>query len=480
MSECMTTSPTFRYNPFMSGLQSPWLAEIGSKREPYVLHGDAQADVCIVGGGIAGVATAHFILRDTDKTLILLEGGRIAHGATGHNAGQLVSYFERPLAELVEAYGLDMAARGQADVDGAWDLLEEIIRERGLKTPMYRFQGYAGFTNMDHVLQHLQGLSLRDKAGLPGERMLIADDAPDMDRIPVEYAHLYVTLPRAELLSLLDTKNPIYFASLVGQKGCMNSARFCEELIQILLHEYPDRFRVAEGWMAHRLLLSANKAEIVGDGKSVSADRVVLCTNGFEQLTIDNAGSDRIDAKFHALVSGIVGYMAGYVVSSNAGPGAVTYFRDSLRPEDPYYYVTRRPVDRDPGNRHLVCIGGPERSLPHDAVYDRHTVFHQDIVTELTDFLHANTLHPPQGSFAYQWHGLMGYTPDGIRCVGPEPINPVLLYNVGCNGVGILPSVFGAKKIARHLSGKHVPASIFDPKDARLTDGNWRLTRAVG
>jgi glycine/D-amino acid oxidase-like deaminating enzyme len=56
----------------------------------------------------------------------------------------------------------------------------------------------------------------------------------------------------------------------------------------------------------------------------------------------------------------------------------------------------------------------------------------------------------------------MGYTRNGVRMAGPEPQNPVLLYNLGCNGVGILPSALGGRIIARHLAGEKVERSIFD------------------
>jgi hypothetical protein len=57
----------------------------------------------------------------------------------------------------------------------------------------------------------------------------------------------------------------------------------------------------------------------------------------------------------------------------------------------------------------------------------------------------------------------MGYTPSGIRCVGPEPKNPVLMYNLGCNGVGILSSIAGAKRIEKHINKIHLRPSLFDP-----------------
>ena len=66
--------------------------------------------------------------------------------------------------------------------------------------------------------------------------------------------------------------------------------------------------------------------------------------------------------------------------------------------------------------------------------------------------------------FRFAWHGLMGYTRDGARLIGAEPRNPVLLYNLGCNGVGLLPSIAGGARIARILAGEDLPASAFDPR----------------
>jgi glycine/D-amino acid oxidase-like deaminating enzyme len=59
----------------------------------------------------------------------------------------------------------------------------------------------------------------------------------------------------------------------------------------------------------------------------------------------------------------------------------------------------------------------------------------------------------------------LGYTTSGIRLIGKEPNNPRLLYNVGCNGIGIMPSIYGAKRISQILNGIDLPVSIFDPKE---------------
>jgi glycine/D-amino acid oxidase-like deaminating enzyme len=66
--------------------------------------------------------------------------------------------------------------------------------------------------------------------------------------------------------------------------------------------------------------------------------------------------------------------------------------------------------------------------------------------------------------YLFTWHGLMGYTVNKLRLIGAEPKNPALLYNLGCNGVGLLPSIFGGEKISKIIDGESLPSSIFDPR----------------
>lgn len=116
-----------------------------------------------------------------------------------------------------------------------------------------------------------------------------------------------------------------------------------------------------------------------------------------------------------------------------------------------------------------MCAGGPEQVLPNQAVYSRAEYCREDVRESLDEFLRSTYRHYPDPGteYAFCWHGLMGYTPGGLRRIGVEPANPVLLYNLGCNGVGILPSIYGGKRIARILSGEKVEQSIFDPVDQR-------------
>ncbi len=54
------------------------------------LAGDVNADVCVVGGGFSGVATA-LTLAERGYRVVLLEAHRIGWGASGRNGGQVIA-----------------------------------------------------------------------------------------------------------------------------------------------------------------------------------------------------------------------------------------------------------------------------------------------------------------------------------------------------------------------------------------------------
>lgn len=455
--------------------RSPWLHQLKRTRDAIPLGGHLSTDITIVGGGIAGVTTAYFILRNTSKRVLLLEADKVAHGATGHNAGQLTSYFERPLHELAAEFGPTLAAEGQRAVESAWTLIDQIVAETKLKTPLYRFMGYEGCSTLDQVLATLQNNDVRRQGGLVPESILVAKEWPGKVHIPPKFDPLYDIVPHTDILNLLETPNTSYVAATASQKGCMNSALFTEELLNYLTNRYQDRFACYEDSHVKSVVLGDGRAELVVKDYKVTAERVVLCTNGFENFSILNNAGSEINTSFHHAVRGRIGYMAGYVEPLNHPPSAISYRvpTTSTRKDptgDPYFYFTRRPHEHDrPGSFNLICAGGPEKVLPNQADYSRQDYCPEDQRELIDEFLHTNYRSHNDAAREYEfcWHGLMGYTPSGVRRVGPEPLNTALLYNLGCNGVGILPSIYGAYKISQVINNEALPPSIFDPRDPR-------------
>jgi hypothetical protein len=199
--------------------KSPWLHQLKRTRALQELSEDTHTSVVIVGGGIAGIASAYYILRDTPKQVVLLEATHVAHGATGHNAGQLTTYFEQPFASLVDTFGLTKACSGQADIESSWLLLEEIREQAKLKTQILTFTGYAGCQNYEQTMRLLLDNWLRLEGGLNQEQILIADNAPFLPRIPKKYLVLleqgaFRDLPKSRAYRLAYVKAYATFLSL--------------------------------------------------------------------------------------------------------------------------------------------------------------------------------------------------------------------------------------------------------------------------
>ncbi|MDO8565111.1 MAG: FAD-binding oxidoreductase [bacterium] len=450
---------------------SPWIHQLNKERVIEHLKKDIESDVAVVGGGIAGISTAFFILRDTLKSVTLLEGGRLGHGATGHNAGQVTNYFERSFHELVEEFGLEKASAGQRSIELAWELMGQMYTEANLDIPFSRFTGFAGFSTFEQIIAVLKNNVLRSRGGLDVRPLLIANNIESKDSIPAEYEGFYVLVPQTEILDKLETTNADFIALAESQKGVVNSALFTERVAEYLLKKYPDRFFLYEQTHINKVVLHKEYAMLDAETHTVKAWKVVLCTNGFDRIKIFDASGLEIDTRFHHSIHGVVGRMSGYLEDMAKPPMAISYYMgvqasfDDM--DDPYFYLTRRAYEYNDNKHNLTCLGGPQQMIPDRAEYHPEFDYPEEIEKTTDAFLHKlYNIDPTKNvEYLFTWHGLMGYTPNGVRLVGEEPKNPVLLYNLGCNGVGILPSIFGGDRIAKLIKGEKLTASIFDPQD---------------
>ena len=81
------------------------------------LAGDLAADVCVVGGGYAGLSAALHCAQAGLKT-VLLEAAAVGAGASGRNGGQIHSGQRQDQDWLEKRFGADEARR-------FWALAEE-------------------------------------------------------------------------------------------------------------------------------------------------------------------------------------------------------------------------------------------------------------------------------------------------------------------------------------------------------------------
>lgn len=448
---------------------SPWIHQLDKDRGIKTLDLDLEVDVAVVGGGIAGVSTAFFLLKHTDKKITLLEGYKLAHGATGHNAGQIAGYFERPFREIVQEFGLEKACQGQKDLESGWELLDEMYTEAGLDIPLARFTSYTGLSTREQILGHLENDYLRRTGGLRTQIMEILEDIDFLNEIPEKYHKFFALVSREEIALKLETFDTQYIAVLSGHKGVMNSALFCQEVTSYLLEHYSDRFKLYEHTHIAKVILKEDKVLLDAIKHTVSCSQVILCTNGFNNFDIIAPNGLSIDTRFHYNLDGVVAFMSGYLESHTGIPAAISYFPKvdpglTDNSGTPYFYMTRRSYEYEQKIKHnIICLGGPDFTLEDRTEYNRDLEFSEKAREQLTNFIQQTYDKAAKDlEYAFLWHGVMGYTKNLLRMVGPDPEYACLFYNLGCNGVGILPSIFGGHKVARQIAGEKFSPSIFD------------------
>jgi gamma-glutamylputrescine oxidase len=90
------------------GLAASWYEATVQRDAPLLLRQNVQADVCVIGGGLAGLTTA-LVLARAGKAVVLLEAARVACGASGRNGGFVSNGFALGIGEVAKQVGLEAA-----------------------------------------------------------------------------------------------------------------------------------------------------------------------------------------------------------------------------------------------------------------------------------------------------------------------------------------------------------------------------------
>jgi gamma-glutamylputrescine oxidase len=91
------------------------------------LDGEIETDVCIVGGGLAGLSTA-LSLAERGKSVVVLEARRVAWGASGRNGGFVGAGFAAGVDSIIKRAGLEQARKLYALTREAVERIQERIR----------------------------------------------------------------------------------------------------------------------------------------------------------------------------------------------------------------------------------------------------------------------------------------------------------------------------------------------------------------
>ncbi len=223
------------------------------------LAGDRTADVAVIGAGYTGLATAyHLKCADPSLDVAILEAESCGFGASGRNAGFVMTLFGSSLAAMRASHGDDCVRAAHAYMEGAIDALEATIAEHKLDCDFERSGFLKVATTPTYETRIRKELDAFDALGITGLEWLAADAVAQRVKSPTFRGALYE--PGCGLI------NPVKWVEALRGLAITKGARLYEETRVEAVQRDGGRFR------------------LVTPGGTLEAEKVVFATNGYTHL----------------------------------------------------------------------------------------------------------------------------------------------------------------------------------------------------
>jgi glycine/D-amino acid oxidase-like deaminating enzyme/nitrite reductase/ring-hydroxylating ferredoxin subunit len=169
----------------------------GAARPP--LDRDAVTDVCIVGAGIAGLATAFQLVR-RGKRVIVLDDGPVGGGETGRTTAHLASAIDDRYFRIEQIHGSDAARICYESHNAAIAWFEATAREERIRCGFERVPGFLFLPEGEDSELLVREMAAARKAGFSDVEML---ERPPIATLGEERCLLFPRQAQMEPLAFL-------------------------------------------------------------------------------------------------------------------------------------------------------------------------------------------------------------------------------------------------------------------------------------
>ncbi len=397
--------------------ESLWMGTAKVPRHQ-TLAKDCQADVCVIGAGIAGLTTA-YLLASEGKRVVVLDDGPIAGGQSQRTSAHLSNAIDDRYSEVEKVHGEEGTRLAAESHTAAIDRIEKIALDEGIDCDFLRVDGYL-FLAPGHSLELLdQERKAAHRAGLKDVEMV----------------------PRAPLASF-DTGRCLRF-SRQGQFHPLKYLAGLAEAVQKkggVIHTRTHASKINGGSRA-RVKTEA--------GPVVTAGSVVVSTN--------TPINDMV-----AIHTKQAPYLT-YVIGARVPRGSVTQalYWDTL---DAYHYIRVQPMKR---GGDILIVGGED-----------HKAGQADDQPERWDRLEAwaSEHFPAMKPVEYRWSGMVMETIDGLAFIGRNPMDAENIYiATGDSGMGLTHGTIAGILLTDLILGRENPWSkIYDPSRKPVWGMAWK------
>lgn len=375
---------------------SVWLASAQLPQFP-PLPGDCDADVCVIGAGIAGLTTAYLLSRE-GKRVLLIDALGIGAGETGRTTAHFFPPDEW-YTGVEKHFGKKKSKLVAESFAASIDMVESIIRQEGIDCEFERLDGYLyalpgnGFKNMDHEYE------AASRAGVAVERL---------DRVPG--------------LSF-DTGPCVRYAN----QAQFHPLKYLHGLTQAFLQRGGT---IHCGTLADDISLDRNACLVHTAHGTIRATAVVVAIN--------TPFNDRVT--MHTKQAGYRTYVIGMRVPRGSVPRILLWDTG-----DPYYYIRLETPSGD-ADHDILIVGGADHKVGQDT-HPEHR--YADIERWVRDRF------PMALDVAYRWSGEVMEPADGPAYLGRNPSGPHGVYIItGDSGNGMTHCTIGAMIVNDLIMGR--------------------------
>jgi glycine/D-amino acid oxidase-like deaminating enzyme/nitrite reductase/ring-hydroxylating ferredoxin subunit len=379
----------------------------GLRHPPGGLEGNAEAEIVVIGAGVAGLTTAYLLARE-GRSVIVLDGMGVATGETGRTTAHLSSALDDHFVNVERWHG-PLGARLAADSHvAAIDEIERIVEREGIHCDFARLDGYLfNGPEAPAELALADELAAAHRAGLTDVELLARSPVPSLSSGPV------LCFPQQAQLHPLR-----YLAGLAHAFACADGRLYAPAHVVEIQGGRPARV-------------------VTRSGAVVTCDHVVVATNA--------PVNDRV------FVAAKQAAYRTYAVAIGVPAGSVPpgLYWDTL---DPYHYVR---LARGRTEERLI-IGGEDHKTGQaddaESRYERLEAW-------------ARERFPQLGAVRARWSGQVMEPVDGLAYIGRDPLEEGNVYlATGDSGHGMTHGTIAGLLLSDLIQARpNAWAELYDP-----------------
>lgn len=341
------------------------------------LRVNKEADVVVIGGGMAGLTAAHAFCQ-RGKKVILLEAFYCGAGASGKSSGFITPNGEISLSEFVARYGADAART-------IWDAIEKQGLEH-IRSTIAQYQIDCDYIEADSL----------EVASKERDVAMILKEAENL----AKFGYTTKFIKKEDLSSILGSKR--YHAGVTYPKSFgINTYKYCQSMKNILCAQGAEVYEETPALSIDDNLVTTLHA-------TVKASYIIVCADRFIP-TLGKLTKDIYHAQNFILIS--------ETLSQDMIKKIFPEKKYMVWDTDLIYQFFRMTRDR------LLIGGGSVFNI-----YNKHASGYSDYMQEkLTTYI-AQSFPDLEIQFEQMWSGLIGVSKDIAPLTGRDKQMPSVYY----------------------------------------------------